>query len=93
MGENNNKPIGFTGFSGPYARSLSTEKNSIWDYPIGNSVRPDPGRPVHLVWGAYGVCLGFPIAPGGGQCLRGADGFGKMCVRRGQKKFGEKFAK
>ena len=60
MGENNNKPIGFTGYLGPYARSLSTQKNSIWGMPIGKSVRPDPGRPVHLVWGAYGVLSGIP---------------------------------
>ena len=63
MGENNNKPIGFTGYLGPYARSLSTGKNSIWGVPIGNSVRPDPGRPVHLVWRPYGVCCGVPAAP------------------------------
>ena len=65
MGENNNKPVGFTGYPGPYARSLSIEKNSIWGLAIGNSVRPGPGRPVHLVWGPYGVCLGIPVAPDG----------------------------
>lgn len=27
---------------------LSTEKFSIWGLPTGNSVRPSPGRPVHL---------------------------------------------
>ena len=48
MGENNNKPIGFTGYLRPYGRSLSIRKNSIWGIPIGNSVRPGPGRPVHL---------------------------------------------
>ena len=60
MGENNNKPIGFTGYPGPYARSLSIEKNSIWGLAIGNSVRPGPGRPVHLVWGAYRGCARIP---------------------------------
>ena len=74
MGENNNKPIGFTGYSGPYVRSLSIEKNSIWGVPIGKSVRPDPGRPVHLVWGAYGVLFRIPdrlwrggVSVGGGR--------------------------
>ena len=60
MGENNNKPIGFTGYPGPYARSLSIEKNSIWGVAIGNSVRPGPGRPVHLIWGAYGGLFRSP---------------------------------
>ena len=49
MEENNNKPVGFTGYPRPYGRSLSIEKNSIWGLAIGNSVRPGPGRPVHLV--------------------------------------------
>ena len=49
MEENNNKPIGFMGYFGPYARSLSIEKNSIWGVAIGNSVLPTRGRPVHLV--------------------------------------------
>ena len=49
MEENNNKPIGFMGYLGPYSRSLSIEKNSIWGVAIGNSVLPTRGRPVHLV--------------------------------------------
>ena len=71
MGENNNKPIGFMGYLGPYVRSLSTRKNSIWGMPIGKSVRPDPGRPVHLVWGAYGVLSGIPGRPRGESSMGG----------------------
>ena len=85
MGENNNKPIGFTqqkiaygefpigftGYSGPYGRSLSIQKNSIWGVPIGNSVRPGPGRPVHLVEGAYGVLSRIPDRLRGGQSVKG----------------------
>ena len=63
---------GFTGYSGAYARSLSIEKNSIWGLAIGNSVRPGPGRPVHLIEGAYGVLSRIPDRPWrGGVSLRG----------------------
>ena len=50
----------FTGFAGAYAALLSTEKNSIWGMPIGNSVQGHRPRPVHLVRGAYGDVLGPP---------------------------------
>ena len=54
MGENNNKPIGFTGYLRSYARPLYIEKNSIWGLAIGNSVRPGPGRPDYLNEGHMG---------------------------------------
>ncbi len=82
----------FTGFSGAYARPLSIEKNSIWDYPIGNSVLPTRGRPVHLVEGAYGACVRCSGRLKG-ECLRGADDFGKKSTRRRHKNFAEFFLK
>ena len=86
MGENNNKPIGFTGYLGPYAQVLSTRKNSIWGIPIGSSVLPTRGRPVHLVEGAYRGCLEVPAAPLWGDVAEGRTISGK-CVRVGDTRF------
>ena len=74
MGENNNKPIGFTQIVRPYEDSRSALRGftgfvgAIWGLafnrkifhmglPIGKSVRPGPGRPVHLFWSAYRACV------------------------------------
>jgi hypothetical protein len=74
MEENNNKPIGFThrdrpygafrDFVGTHAASLSIEKFSIWDYPIGTRSASALGGPF-ICFGAHmGVVLGVPIASG-----------------------------
>ena len=57
--------------------------------PIGKSVLGGRRRPVHLVWGAYGVCLEFPIASGG--VFERMFDFGKNCLQKVYKKFTKNF--
>ena len=44
----------FMGIYGPYGRSLSPEKKSIWVVPVGKSERAARPRPFQLGLVAYG---------------------------------------
>ena len=79
MGENNNKPIGFTSINRPYADSRSALREILghmagrFQYekiPYGvyrSEIRSAPALGGPFIWfGAHmGFCLGFPIAHDG----------------------------
>lgn len=60
-----------------------------------SEIRSAPALGGPFIWfeAHMGFCLGFPIAPGGGRCLRGVDDFGKMSTRGEHEDFLKKIVK